>query len=151
LALIAAASASCVNRVSRTYTPTPSVSQSKSSSSSSSYSAPCYGGYGRGCGGYYGYSPCYYGCGGSQYTAYEESSGTTETYTYEPAVYTEEVIVCDEPEEDDAVSYTLTENKSATENASESNSTTETREYSYSDDTPSDDEYITSTVYTPHC
>ena len=84
--------------------------------------------------------------------AEETSSGTTETYTYEPAVYTTEVIECDEPEEEETISYTVTENnnKSSSSSASESSSTTESREYSY-DDTPSDDEYITSTVYTPHC
>merc|ERR1712243_489994 len=99
LALIAAASASCVNRVSRTYY-TPTVSQSKSSSSSSSYSAPC----SYGCGGYgYGCSPCYGGCGGYQ-NSYQSSS-TTKTVEPETYTVTQEVIPCDEPE--DSTTYSV--------------------------------------------
>merc|ERR1719474_685529 len=64
LALIAAASASCLNRrVSTTYI-APSV-QKSSSSSSSSYSPCGYGGYGYGGYGYGGYGG--YGCGGYGY------------------------------------------------------------------------------------
>merc|ERR1711970_425294 len=110
LALIAAASASYLNRrVSTTYV-TPSVSKSSSSSSSSTYQ-PCggyggYGGYGYGysqpcygcgrrsyggCGGYgYGYSqPCYggsYGGCGGYVESYDSDSSHVDVITPEPVV-----------------------------------------------------------------
>merc|ERR1712212_737125 len=97
LALIAAASASCLNRrVSTTYI-TPSV-QKSSSSSSSSYSEPCgYGGYGygysqpcygcgrRSYGGCGGYGGSYGGCGG-YISSYDSDSSHVDVITPEPVV-----------------------------------------------------------------
>merc|ERR1712025_266872 len=120
LALIAAASASCVNRV-RTTHQQPAVQRSHSSSSTSSSCfhapqqiyrpqpapvyAPCY-------------APCY-GCTGTYVSASDSSS---KTYSAEPAVYEETIVPCDDPVEADPVQ--ITESKSSS-TKSTSNATKE--------------------------
>merc|ERR1712078_784659 len=116
LALIAAASASCVNRV-RTVHQQPAVQRSHSSSSTSSscfhapqqiyrpQPAP-------------GYAPCY-GCTGTYVSASDSSS---KTYTAEPAVYEETIVSCDDPVVADPVQIT----KSVSNTESKSSSTKST-------------------------
>merc|ERR1712025_1467316 len=119
LALIAAASASCVNRV-RTTHQQPAVQRSHSSSSTSScfhapqqiyrpqpapVYAPCY-------------APCY-GCTGTYVSASDSSS---KTYSAEPAVYEETIVPCDDPVDADPVQIT----KSVSNTESKSSSTKST-------------------------
>merc|ERR1712025_1412268 len=118
LALIAAASASCVNRV-RTNYQQPAVQRSQSSTSSSCFHAPqqiyrpqpapvhapCY-------------APCY-GCTGTFVSASDSSS---KTYSAEPAVYEETIVPCDDPVDADPVQIT----KSVSNTESKSSSTKST-------------------------
>merc|ERR1712025_521048 len=93
LALIAAASASCVNRVSTVYQ-APTIT--RQNSQASSFSSPCYGcyGYNRGCNRGYVATPApgYNGCGG--YTTVSEQSSTTKHVV--PATTFVEEVVCDD-------------------------------------------------------
>merc|ERR1712168_468795 len=130
LALIAAASASCLNRrVSTTYI-TPSV-QKSSSSSSSSYSEPCgYGGYG------YGYSqPCYggsYGGCGGYISSYDSDSSHVDVITPEPVV--EEYYYDDCGYDYEEPTTTIT--SSTSENSESSSSNTSTSSLSYEESEP---------------
>merc|ERR1712002_321472 len=114
LALIAAASASCVNRVRTTYQQ-PAVQRSSSSSCFHSpqiyrpQPAPVY-------------APCYAPCYGCTGTFVSASDSSSKTYSAEPAVYEETIVPCDEPVEADPVQIT----KSVSSNETKSSSTKST-------------------------
>merc|ERR1712025_168289 len=97
LALIAAASASCVNRVS-TVCQAPTIT--RQNSQASSFSSPCYGCYGYNRGYVATPAPCYLGCGGygyngcGGYTTVSEQSSTTKHVV--PATTFVEEVVCDD-------------------------------------------------------
>merc|ERR1712176_1257458 len=119
LALIAAASASCVNRVRTTYQQ-PAVQRSSSSCfhtpqiyrpQPAPVYAPCY-------------APCY-GCTGTYVSASDSSS---KTYSAEPAVYEETIVPCDEPVEADPVQITKSVSSTETKSSSTKSTSNATKE-----------------------